>query len=142
MKRINLFFLGLLFQSISAFSQLPPIQPPLPTGVSALQVGLTNSIFISWTPPLSGATGYKIYLSEGGITRKILVQPLATSTFTATGLRLSTSYRVSIRSFRVNAPTDTTETLAETTPIIVPMIELVAPSISVEPQNITPTSIV
>ncbi len=141
MKRINLFFLGLLFQSISAFSQLPPIQPPLPTGVSALQVGLTNQIFISWTPPLSGATGYKIYLIEGGVTRKILVQPLTTSTFTATGLRLSTSYRVSIRSFRVNAPTDTTETLAETTPIIVPMIELVAPSITVEPQNITPTSI-
>ena len=142
MKRINLFFLSSLFLTFSAFSQVPPpAPPPLPTGVSALQVGLTNQIFISWTPPLSGPTGYKIYLSEGGFTRKILVEPRATSTFTATGLRLSTSYRIAIRSIRVNAPGDTTETITETTPIIVPMIELVAPSISVEPQNITPTSI-
>lgn len=141
MKRINLFFIYLLFLSISAFSQLPPIEPPLPTGVSALQVGFTNSIFISWTPPLSGLTGYKIYLTEGGVTRKLLVEPRATSTYTATGLRLSTSYNVSIRSIRVNSPGDTTESTTGTVPILVPMIELVAPTITVEPQNITPTSI-
>lgn len=140
MKRINLFFIYLFFLSISAFSQLPPPEPPLPTGVSALQVGLTNAIFISWTPPISGLTGYKIYLTEGGFVRTILVEPRTTSTFVVTGLRLNTSYNVAIRSIRVNSP-DTTQSTTGTTPILVPMIELVAPSITIEPQNITPTSI-
>lgn len=129
-----LLIIGLITSNLS-FGQLPPAKV---TGLTASQFGLTNTMNIAWSSSAS-AIGYKVYKKEGGITDSVRLGNV--TTYTATNLRLSTSYRVWVRAFRTGAlSTDTLYSVSSDT-LTVPMVELVAPAITAETQNITSTGI-
>jgi hypothetical protein len=134
MKNIIFCFLTLILFSNFVYGQLLPPAPP--TGVSGAQVGLTRSLKVDWTQATGvGILGYKIYFQEGLNIDSVRVGLVNTDTLN--NLNLSTSYTVRLRTFRAGTVLGDTIYSSFTTPIVVQMIELVAPTITVEPQNIT-----
>ena len=72
--------------------------PAPPTGVTAVQDGLTN-ITVTWTPPspLGDTTGYIIsYTDGGGSSSSVNVAGENTSSHTLTGLTNGRTYTISI----------------------------------------------
>ena len=77
-----------------------------PTGLTAVQDGLT-SILVFWTAPASGGatvTGYRIsYQTGGGSEQTVDVGAVATS-HTLTGLQIGATYSISIEALSSTLP--------------------------------------
>ena len=72
--------------------------PPPPTGVTAVQDGLT-SLTVTWTPPspLGDTNGYTIsYTDGGGSSSSVNVAGENTNSHTLTGLTNGRTYTISI----------------------------------------------
>ena len=89
-------FICVWYNIIYELVRSPVVNPP--TGLMAVQDGLT-SILVSWTAPASGGatfTGYRIsYQTGGGSEQNVTVGPTATSS-TLTGLQSGATYSISI----------------------------------------------
>lgn len=133
----SLLLLAMCFWAIQSIAQILPPSPP--TIVTGAQLGLSNTLRLTWTAPSPTPSGYKITYTEGSVTKTKVVGAVTVDTLKS--LNLATSYNISIKSFRLETlpPPDSTFSSA-TSPITVQMIQLVAPSITIENQNITPTS--
>lgn len=79
MKKFLILFACLIASLNYTFAQFPP---PPPTALIATQVGLTDSVTLSWTAPLGTINGYKVYYSSPS-------DPLDSVTLTSPATRLN-----------------------------------------------------
>ncbi len=135
MSTKKIIILIILLLPLFTFAQLPPAKPTI---TSANQVGLTNSINVNWGTSAT-AIGYKVYFKEGTTTTVTKVGVV--NTLTQSNLKVGTSYNIYIIAFRLNAALTDTLFSPQSDPVITPMIELVAPVITAEPQYITQNAI-
>ena len=137
MKKFLILF-SCFLATLKIFAQ--PTFPPLPpTSLSAGQVGLTNSISATWTAPSGVITGYKVYYSRPSGP----LDSVSTTTNSATlnNLLYNQNYTITVKSYRASAPADTVRSISSNS-VSVLVVSLVAPTISVDLNNVTRNSLI
>lgn len=133
-----LFVLGCIFQS---FSQTRPARP---TGISASQLAVTNSMRVDYTLSTSTSTiGYQITaLQVGGSANKV-ERVGNVNNATLNGLTFNSTYKVYVRAFRIGATATDTLYSDKSDSVNVLIAGLVAPDFDEIPQtvNIDPSKL-
>jgi len=127
MKKFLILFACLLASLNYTFAQFPPAPP---TALLAAQVGLADSVTLSWTAPVGTINGYKVYYSSPS-------DPLDSVTVAAPATRLNIrnlvfneNYTFNMKAFRVDR-SDTLRSIATANSVVL-MVGLVAPLASAD----------
>ncbi|MCP9762740.1 fibronectin type III domain-containing protein [Lacihabitans soyangensis] len=123
MKKFLILFACLIASLNYTFAQFPP---PPPTGLVAGQVGLTNSVNISWTAPVGAINGYKVYYSSPADPLDSVTLGSSVTSLNLSNLLFNQSYTFNMKAFRVVGP-DTLRSTATGNAIVL-VVGLVAPS--------------
>ena len=134
---VLLFFISISYNS---FSQIPPSPP---TNVLASQINLDNSIKVDWTAPSSPTlAGYKLFYKKSLDVTYTPIRLGLVTTANLNGLSFNDTYSIFLRSFRLGTlPTDTIYSTSDSEIKTVFVVNLIAPSISINSNDNTPTSL-
>ena len=123
MKKFLILFACLIASLNYTFAQFPP---PPPTGLVVGQVGLTNSVNLTWTAPVGAINGYKVYYSSPSDPLDSVIVGSGATNLNISNLIFNQNYTFNMKAFRVVAP-DTLRSTA-TSNVTVLVVGLVAPA--------------
>jgi Secretion system C-terminal sorting domain len=128
----NIYFVFLFILSFTAVKG----QLPVPSLNSASQVGMTNSVSLSWTGSSSPTIqGYKLFYRTGSITKTLVLSNPATLSTTIGNLSYNNQYDFWMVSFNKNPLLADTTFSAMSTVRTLTIAQLAAPAISTDPST-------
>lgn len=132
-------FLMLCFLSIIKVNA--QLAPGAPTSLTGSQILLTNSIKLNWTAPAPTFDGYKIFFQAGtNPIKNLKIGKVLTDTLE--NLTFNQTYKVYLRTYKLGITPGDTLYSPKSDSLSILLVGLVAPSITVEAPQATPTSII
>jgi hypothetical protein len=122
MKKILILFACLLASLNYTFAQFPP---PPPTDLLAAQVGLADSVTLSWTAPVGTIDGYEVYYFSPTDPLDTVTVASSVTSLNIRNLVFNENYTFYMKAFKVDR-SDTLRSIATANSVVL-MVGLVAP---------------